>query len=349
MNRPKLSIIVPVYNGDKYLNKCLDSILEQTFVDYECILINDGSTDGSKEICCAYAEKDPRIKVFHQENKGIIHARNVGLQKATGEYIHFVDADDYLFPNTEEILLKEVKSKQYDVLFFDYFEEVNGELTWVHDLELKYCMREPQCFEHILHVPYIHKRHKGRIDRKGGVYTTLWRIVFRRELVVKNHLAFEREWIRCEDREFIKKIVSKTGNMGYLPKPLYVYRIHPNSAMRTVTIHLEPQESELIDVVWDRLEARKREISSNWNNLNPIMRRTAERAYSFYELDLVLNHAGKGNVISNLDRLFSIKSFCRAFSWKYILSKPRNKYQLVLAAYKMRLYKLVEGRRFRGR
>lgn len=93
---PIVSVIIPVYNTEKYLRECIDSVLAQTFDDFELLLINDGSTDSSGEICDEYAKKDRRIKVFHQENKGPANARNIGILKANGSYITFVDADDYL-------------------------------------------------------------------------------------------------------------------------------------------------------------------------------------------------------------------------------------------------------------
>src|SRR5690606_22590995 len=91
---PKVSVIIPVYNTENYLRECLDSILAQTFTDFEVLLINDGSTDSSGKICDEYAEKDSRIKVFHKENGGVSSARNLGLDNAKGEWICFVDSDD---------------------------------------------------------------------------------------------------------------------------------------------------------------------------------------------------------------------------------------------------------------
>ena len=93
---PKISVIVPAYNTEKYLRRCIDSILAQTFTDFELLLIDDGSTDQSGEICDEYADKDVRIKVFHKANGGVSSARNVGLDNALGEYICFCDADDWV-------------------------------------------------------------------------------------------------------------------------------------------------------------------------------------------------------------------------------------------------------------
>lgn len=95
---PKVSIIVPVYNSEKYLSRCIDSILSQTYTDFECLLIDDGSSDKSPEICDNYAKKDSRIKVFHQSNQGAAAARNDGICRSSGEYLMFCDSDDYVSP-----------------------------------------------------------------------------------------------------------------------------------------------------------------------------------------------------------------------------------------------------------
>lgn len=95
---PLISVIIPVYNVEKYLHRCLDSVIEQTYKNLEVILIDDGSTDHSGEICDDYAAKDVRIHVIHQENQGVSAARNKGLDTAKGEYIAFVDSDDYILP-----------------------------------------------------------------------------------------------------------------------------------------------------------------------------------------------------------------------------------------------------------
>ena len=106
MNNPKISVIVPVYNAEQYLHRCVDSILAQTFPDFELLLIDDGSKDRSAEICDEYAWKDERVRVFHKENGGVSSARNLGLDKAKGEWVSFVDADDIIYSNNLDILFE---------------------------------------------------------------------------------------------------------------------------------------------------------------------------------------------------------------------------------------------------
>ena len=112
---PKISIIIPVYKVEEYLNRCLDSIIIQTFTDWECILIDDGTPDISGKICDEYVSKDNRFIVIHQENAGVSAARNAGLDIARGEYITFVDSDDWVEPNFLEEQYKDIVSDDYDV------------------------------------------------------------------------------------------------------------------------------------------------------------------------------------------------------------------------------------------
>lgn len=124
-----ISVIVPVYKVEPYLQQCVDSILNQTYRDLEVLLIDDGSLDRCGEICDEYGRKDKRVRVFHTENRGLSAARNLGLQEATGEYIGFVDADDWIEPNMYEVLLKRLEETRADIcvcgLWYEYFDSKN--------------------------------------------------------------------------------------------------------------------------------------------------------------------------------------------------------------------------------
>ena len=111
-----LSIIVPVYNVEQYLPRCIDSILNQTFATFELILVDDGSTDRCSIICDEYTKKDNRIKVIHKKNGGLSDARNVGIEKAKGKYISFIDSDDFIIDKTYEILVLEAEKNNLDVI-----------------------------------------------------------------------------------------------------------------------------------------------------------------------------------------------------------------------------------------
>ena len=122
---PKISIIVPVYNVEKYLEKCVRSILAQTFTDFELILVDDGSPDSSGAMCDQFAEQDQRVKVIHKENGGLSDARNAGIEIATGEYLGFVDSDDYIADDMYELLYTNiVKDADLSICgIYDVYEE----------------------------------------------------------------------------------------------------------------------------------------------------------------------------------------------------------------------------------
>ena len=125
---PKISIIVPIYNVEKYLHKCINSILNQTFTDFELILVDDGGTDNCGNIIESYAKLDNRIITIHQKNGGLSNARNSGLKIAQGEYIRFVDGDDYIPADSIEILLNEIeKNKDIVLVTGNYIREESAE------------------------------------------------------------------------------------------------------------------------------------------------------------------------------------------------------------------------------
>ena len=125
----RISIIVPVYNAEKYLEKCIESILGQTYDDWELLLINDGSVDASGKICDFYASKDERIKAFHQDNAGVSVARNFGIKESCGEFLTFVDSDDYITENHIEGLIKAMQEKSCDLSVADIFFK-QGDKVW---------------------------------------------------------------------------------------------------------------------------------------------------------------------------------------------------------------------------
>lgn len=118
-NQALISVIIPVYNVEEYLRECIESVLNQTFSDFEVILVDDGSTDSSGDICDEYVEKDDRVVVIHKKNEGPSKTRNVGLENANGKYIYFLDSDDYIEINALELLVDTAESNQADLVFFD--------------------------------------------------------------------------------------------------------------------------------------------------------------------------------------------------------------------------------------
>lgn len=199
IDNPKISVIVPVYNTEKWLRRCIDSILGQTFADFELLLIDDGSTDGSGAICDEYAEADQRVRVFHKPNGGVSSARNLGLDNAKGKWITFADADDWI-----------------DV---DYFDKV---------MAADCCNIADTIVSNFKNVHKggtdIYKyNHKGedlvRSIRKllitmGG--TCVWAKFFRKELIRKHNIIFPMGIRYCEDFRFCTEAYLYSSNIGYV-------------------------------------------------------------------------------------------------------------------------------------
>ncbi len=148
MDYKKVSIIIPIFNVSLYLSECVDSVLQQTYGDFECILVDDGSTDDSSTICDSYQEKDSRIRVIHKMNGGLSSARNAGLKMATGDYVFFLDGDDWIIPDTIEVMVKiacETTSKIVQTKICrassHYYPVYSGECATVH-IDRMDCLRK---------------------------------------------------------------------------------------------------------------------------------------------------------------------------------------------------------------
>lgn len=211
---PIISVIVPVFNVDKYLNQCVDSILNQTFTDFELILVNDGSFDYSYEICKEYAENDSRVRVFSQENKGLSAARNLGINKARGEFLTFIDSDDYVVTEYLECL--------YTILIENDAEVVIGEFY-------RYNEDNNMLYYHI-----TDDLSPSKIDIEESInnlltmnnFTAAWGKLYKRSIF--DLLRFP-EGRYYEDNHVLIKIYLKSRSTYYVKRSLYCYRITANS------------------------------------------------------------------------------------------------------------------------
>lgn len=207
-----VSVIVPVYNVEKYLPSCIESVINQTYMDWELLLVDDGSTDNSGKICDEYGEKDKRIKVFHKENGGVSSARNLGLDKANGEYVAFLDADDYVDADLYENALKSIGSN--DMIFFNYSMYENGKIYRVHQSGLKELAENPKNF-----MLFYGDNSRKFISQNFCEDTVLSvfsvRIVYRKSFIDKNNLRFDIRIKSGEDRIFIFNALLNTDNIAY--------------------------------------------------------------------------------------------------------------------------------------
>ena len=241
--QPKVSVIVPVYNVENYLERCLDSIICQTLSDIEIILVNDGSLDNSGEICKAYASKYPSIKYYAQENAGSAAARNVGLSHATGEYIGFVDSDDWIESNMYERLYTAAKENHdADIVFCRVFEnECPGSGEYIFPRE-GYYSRE-QLHQEI--IPYMFPT----VMPKGNFRSIRWSNVirlFKRCLIEEHHIRACEGVSNCEDLGFLAECTLHASGYYYLPECLYHNVVNPGSQSRNYVSNMWPRTKKLI-------------------------------------------------------------------------------------------------------
>lgn len=222
MNKIYFSIIIPVYNVEQYLKACLDTVVAQSYSDFEVICVNDGSTDGSKSILDEYAAKYSYISIINQENKGLSAARNAGIRVAKGDYVFFLDSDDWIEPNTLKILAD--KQNGEDLLCFNgrrYFEDGRTETPDAGIVE-----------DRLTGWEYYNKY--ALVSRKFHFVCTVLRL-YRREYLLKNNLFFE-EGIYHEDNLFTPLACYYAKSVKVIPDILYVYRIREGSITQNANV-----------------------------------------------------------------------------------------------------------------
>ena len=221
MNQPVVSIIVPVYKAEKYLFRCVDSILSQTFKDWECVLVDDGSPDKSGAICDKYAQRDSRIKVIHKENSGVSSARQAGLEAVKGEFVIHADSDDWLAPNMLEELVTHQNKTGADLIVFDFYRVTNGN-------QMRICQK-PQALDNKQVLKDI---------ISGHLYACCWNKLVRRSLIVKYGASFPKGINLGEDKCFLASLLRKPVTVSYLPESLYYYdaSISNNSLVRNISL-----------------------------------------------------------------------------------------------------------------
>lgn len=203
-----ISIIVPAYNAEKYIKKCLDSLIKQTYKDIEIIVINDGSTDKTEEIVKNY--KDKRIKYFKNKNQGIGKTRNFGIEKAKGNYIMFIDSDDYIEKRACEVMISKIVSCDLDMVVCDFYKEYDdGRIEEI---------RTPSFEDSSL------KENQEIITE----YLCPWAKIYKRSLLIDNNIRFV-ENLKYEDAPFVIEAFDKSNKIGKVDECLNYYLIHGNS------------------------------------------------------------------------------------------------------------------------
>ena len=214
-----VSIIVPVYNVEKYLERCLDSLVNQTLKDIEIILVDDGSTDSSGRICDEYAKKDKRIKVIHKENGGQCSARNIGLDIAEGQYIGFVDSDDFIKLDMYKILYLVMKEYRADIAKCNFEDVINGERMKYKQSDLITVYDTEGALNNFINEPYKFNKHFKAI---------MWDGLYKRQLF--EEIRFPEGFI-YEEGFVLPKLFLKSKKLIHIDKNLYYYAQNKNGTM----------------------------------------------------------------------------------------------------------------------
>jgi glycosyltransferase involved in cell wall biosynthesis len=233
---PNISIIVPVYNAEKYLHRCVNSILNQTFIDWECILIDDGSTDESGKICDEYSNKDTRFHVIHKKNGGVSSARQLGIETAIGDYVIHVDPDDWIEPDMLEELYKKIVEDDADMVICDFI--------WNRPSGISLSSQKPSAFDSkSIMIDLLTERLHG----------SCWNKLVRRDIIVTNHITFPPQLSIHEDMFFFTELLLNNIKVTYLNKAFYHYVIGENANSISQTIGQSYEYDVMILNMFDKL------------------------------------------------------------------------------------------------
>lgn len=223
---PKVSIIMPIYNVEQYLEQCLDSCINQTLEDIEIICVNDGSPDNSMQILENYSKKDLRIKIINQENQGISETRNNGFKFASGDYILFLDSDDWLKENACEVAYNQAIKNNNDFVYFSHlvYSESTGKYKEINITKFAEKLKDEKQInlKKVKNVNYIYNAY-------------VWNKLYKRQWLINSNITFINGKGE-EDLPYTISVYLNSSSMSYIIEPLYIYRERTNSLTWTVNI-----------------------------------------------------------------------------------------------------------------
>lgn len=238
----KISVIVPIYNVEQYLRKCIDSIINQTYKNLEIILVDDGSTDASGEICNKYEQQDERIRVIHKKNGGAADARNKGLEVMTGKFVSFVDSDDWIEYNFYENMIEQAIKYNADIVVSNYnYVSDNGDIICRYEKNDKVRYNTEEAMNEMIH--------------DGFIQAVIWNKLYLKSCI--KDIRFKVGKI-CEDEFFTYKIIANAKEVVYNSKPLYFYRKREGSVMDKYKLN----RLDGVDAIYERLQFIKNKFPS---------------------------------------------------------------------------------------
>lgn len=209
-----VSVIIPIYSAEKYIRKCLDSILTQTYTNWEAILVDDGSPDNSGIICDEYAAKDKRFKVIHQENGGVSVARQTGLDETHGSYVIHCDPDDWIEANMLEVFINKIREKDYDMVIADFYNDSKEGSKYISQ------NIEEEPFHKTIQAKIVNQQLHGSLCNK----------LIKRECI-KEIKFFPSEISLGEDDLFNVRVLNQNLKIAYLPRAFYHYNVDNSASL----------------------------------------------------------------------------------------------------------------------
>ena len=209
--QPMVSIIVPIYNAEQYLRRCVDSILNQEYTDFELLLVNDGSTDASGDICEEYGDQDPRVIVIQKENTGVSDSRNRALDRARVKYLQFLDSDDWITPDATRLFVRAAEEYGCDMVISDFYRVVGERLSTKGDIEEEGVLTREEFAAHMMENP------------ADFYYGVLWNKLYRRDIVEEHNLRMDTDINWCEDFMFNLEYIRYAKVFYALHAPVYYY------------------------------------------------------------------------------------------------------------------------------
>lgn len=229
---PAVSIIVPVYNAEQSIRRCIESVLNQEFQDWELILVNDGSHDSSGQICDEYAENDSRIQVIHKENTGVSDSRNIAIARARGRYLQFMDSDDWLTTDATKLLYQAAVEHHCDMVISDFYRVIGNRVSQKGDIDDDVIMTREEFAEHMMGNP------------ADFYYGVLWNKLFKRDIIEQFGLRMDIKISWCEDFMFNLEYIRHADTFYALHVPIYYYvktkgSLASQGMSLTKTIHMK--------------------------------------------------------------------------------------------------------------
>lgn len=327
----KVSIIVPVYNVEQYLHRGIESLLNQTLKDIEIILIDDGSKDNSGRICEEYSKTDKRIKFVSKINGGVSSARNEGIRISTGEYVAFMDPDDWVEPDMYENMYNQAKSTNSDSAICNYYVD-NKDKYAINSMPIQADLLEGDSINQLL----IRQMISGKDLESEYIMGSVWRIIVKNEVLEKNKIRFNTNIHLMEDFLFCIEVFLKSNKIFIDKNPYYHYIKNSNSAMTKYRASIYDEHKTVFYELRDILIK---------NNLYKNMELQMNLRYINMHISSIVNEVNVSSTLNEFQKIINIHNLCRDKKLKSILSnidikqyKLRKKMSLMAIKYNISIY-----------